>query len=184
MTGERTPEEPREAASEQPDQHAVWSVNREWSGRFLLLFAALTAGSVGWVFVATGSALDTVAVAGSCVVASAAAAMLMIEGGGRIMVSAAERWRRFREEPSRLRVQLTEEVRAEVTAEVTEAVKAQVTEAVKAQVTEAVTAEVTEALKAELNAEWEAWLARKQAAEAAGEVFDEPTPSAARNGDA
>ena len=55
------------------------------------------------------------------------------------MLSAAERWRRFREEPR-------ERLRAEA--------------------------------RAEVHAAWDAWLARKRAADEAGEPFTEPTPSA------
>ena len=69
------------------------------------------------------------------------------------MVSAAERWRRYRAAPERWRA----EGRAEGVAE-----------GVAGQ-----------------DAAWEAWLARKEAAEAAGEAFTEPNPAdLARSGDA
>lgn len=60
-------------------------------------------------------------------------------------------------------------IRAEVTAEVTAEVKA--------EITAEITAEVTAAVIAEANARWRAWNDRRLAAEAAGELFDEPPPN-------
>ena len=61
------------------------------------------------------------------------------------MVSAAERWRRYRAAPERWLAEGCAEGLAEGAAEQDRA--------------------------------WEAWLARKEAAEAAGETFTEPTPA-------
>ena len=143
---EETPAEPEaDAPPRQRAWYPVWSINDDWSGRFMVLVAVLTAASLAWMYVETGSAVRTIEAGASCAALSLLASVLMIEGGGKIMVSAAERWRRYRAEPERLRAEGA----------------------------------------ADRDAAWEEWLARKQAAEAAGEAFTEPNPAAlARNGDA
>ena len=156
MTERETRETESAGAPDERSWHPVWSVHREWSGHFLVLSGLLTVASIAWVYVVTGSGLETLGYTPGCILSSFTASLYIIEGGGWIMLSTAERWRRFKEEPQRIR----DETRAETTVEVT--------------------AEVT----ARVNAAWDAWLARKQAADEAGEEFTEPSPSAALNGDA
>ena len=170
---DETPAEPEADAPPAPPRqrawYPVWSINDDWSGRFMVLVAVLTTASLAWMYVETGSAVRTIEAGASCAALSLLASVLMIEGGGKIMVSAAERWRRYREERERLRAEGRAEGHAEGRAE------GRAEGVVEGRVEGA----------AEQNTAWEAWLARKQAADAAGETFTEPNPAAlARNSDA
>ncbi len=86
-------------------RHPIWSIHNEWSVHYFVVFTVLVLASLCWVALDTRSLTGTLERAGSCVVASAALGLIIIEGGGRTMVSAAERWRRLRQAPAKERAE-------------------------------------------------------------------------------
>lgn len=169
----------------QESTYPLWSVTREWKGRFLFTFTLGSLGSLLWVGLQVGSPLKTLALAGSCVIASAALSVILIEGGGRVALSVAQQWSEFasrrqkqrddsrkREREVILRLFLS---RADVDTLLDLDTGALVEKLLSRRISvsgpppTSVTVEVTEP--------WARWIARRDAALRAGESFDEAPPA-------